>query len=763
VPGNIMRRAAAAILCTTMLAAGSPLWGTGDAQTPVASSPAPRPLGAHLIADRRAPNIVIVLTDDVGFGAASTFGGAIPTPNLDALAAQGLRYNRFHTTAMCSPTRAALLTGRNHHRVEMGGIINLAVGEPGYTSVIPPSAATIGQVLGENGYNTAWFGKNHVTPLWEQSAAGPFDRWPTGLGFEYFYGFMDGASDQFAPVLVENTLPLDAPSGPDYILDKDLTDRAVDWLARQQAAAPDKPFLLYFAPGTAHEPHQAPKEWMEQFRGRFDMGWDRLREDIFARQKSEGIIPADAVLTPRPDAVAPWDSLSSDEKRVASRLMEAHAAMRAYLDHEFGRLVAELKRTGEWDNTLIFFIDGDNGSSPEGGPGGSTLGLLNGQTEPLPYQLARLDEIGGPKGASNYPAGWGWALDTPYQYFKQIASHLGGLRAGMVVNWPARIRDGGAIRSQFGHVNDIAPTIYEAAGIAPPPTVDGVKQMPFDGVSLAYSFTAPTAPSRHREQYFEMLGNVGFYRDGWFASRVPPRIGWMPRVPAGREWQLFDLESDFSQSRDVSARFPRKLAELKRGWERAQRDNGFRLVEAGAAARSDPALRPSRYQAGSSYSFAPSPRPVLDANFPAINNRRWTITVPVELTTGRESGTLVSQGGFPFGWGLYMFAGKPTFLYRNEPQPLVSLGLPKPLAPGRHVIEVSMTPLDARPGGPAEVRLSIDGGEADSMRLESSVRAFFGANGVGIGRDVGTVISDEIAKPFVFTGTMEPLVFRYDD
>jgi arylsulfatase A-like enzyme len=707
-----------------------------------------------------APNVLIVLMDDVGFGADSTFGGAVPTPNLDAVAAQGLRYNRFHTTAMCSPTRAALLTGRNHHRVEMGNIVNVANGEPGYTTRMPKSAATIGRVLQLNGYSTAWFGKNHVTPNWEQTAAGPFDRWPNGLGFDYFYGFMDGASDQFAPILIENRTAIDPAQDDDYILDRDLADHTIDWVDRQGAAASDKPFLVYLAPGTAHEPHQAPREWLEKFRGRFDDGWDVERERIFARQKEMGIIPQDAALAPRPELLRAWDDLSSEEQRVSARLMEAFAAQRAFFDYQFGRIVEALKERGEWDNTLVFFIDGDNGSSPEGGLNGRILPPLNLQPAPLDYDLENLDRIGGPFGGGNYSASWGFALDTPFPWFKQVASHLGGQRAGMVVSWPERIEGGGEVRSQYGHVNDIAPTIYEAIGITPPEVVDGVKQMPFDGTSLVYSFAAADAPSRHNVQYYEMLTNIGIYKNGWLASRVPPKIRINPDyVAPPQHWELFNLEEDFSQTFDVAAQHPDQLAELQREFYRQAEQNGFTLLEAGAPQRSDPALRPDPFAGPRTLTFRRGGGPIIDNAFPAINNRAWSLVVDVTVSGDGAEGTIISQGGLPYGWGLYIIEGRPTFIYVNEPQEALRLAVAEPLAAGTHRLSVSMTPLDDQPGGPATVTLRVDEQEPLSQRLARTVRVSWGSNGVGIGREVGMVMLPEMKRPFAFTGKMGLVTF----
>lgn len=734
---------------------------------PGAQAPAVTPVSASATArvaptKHQPPNILIVLMDDVGYAADSTFGGPVPTPHLDALAKEGLRYNRFHTTAMCSPTRAALLTGRNHHRVEMGGIVNLTMPEPGYTGVIPDSAATIGDVLGMHGYATAWFGKNHVTPFHEQSAAGPFDRWPTGLGFDFYYGFMEGASDQFNPILVRDRTTIEPEQDEDYIFDKDMADQTIAWVAEQNRAAPDKPWLAYVAPGTGHQPHQAPAEWMEMFRGKFDHGWDEERVRIFARQKALGVVPQDAVLTPRPAELPAWDSLSPEVQAVNARLMEAFAAQRAHFDYQFGRIVQSLKNSGEWDNTLVIFMDGDNGSSAEGGLNGATIGLLNNRNVPIEYTIANADKIGGPFHSGNYSAAWGWALDTPFQWFKQIASHLGATRAGMVVSWPARISDRGGLRTQYSHVNDIAPTIYEAVGITAPATFRGVEQLPIDGTSLVYTFDDPTAASRHNVQYYEMLANVSIYKDGWLASRVPPSIMFAPSAQTDIRWELYNLEDDFSQSRDVSANHPEKLAELQAEWERQQIENGFVLSEVKVNARGAMS-RPAAFEGPRTITYAPDSGPYIDHAFPAINNRKWKLKVPVTLSSDDESGTIISQGGFSFGWGLYFIDGKPTFIYVNEPQKPARLQAPAPLGPGRYEIEIEMVPEGNTPGGSARLSMRIDGGEPIAMRLERTVLKNWNANGVGIGREVGMVMLPGMEKPFAFTGTMDDLTFVFEN
>lgn len=470
-----------------------------------------------------APNILLVLTDDVGFGACSAFGGSIPTPNLDRTADRGLRYNAFHTTAMCSPTRAALLTGRNHHSVGMGAISNYSVDAPGYTSVLPKNAATIARYLRDTGYDTAMFGKNHNTPEWEAGPLEPFDRWPLGMGFNYFYGFNAAQTDQFSPALVENLNPIRPPREDGYHLDRDLSDRAAHWIQLQKALRPDHPFFVYLAPGTLHEPHQAPPEWIERFRGAFDKGWDATREEVFARQKALGVIPDHAKLTSRPPYIPAWADLPEEERAFYARQMEAAAAQLSHCDHQFGRLLATLEEGGWLDDTLIMFIQGDNGACQEYEYGNTNYDLYGIVTETPADMIPKRDLVGGPDYHGTYAPGWGWAMNAPLAESKQVASHLGGIRNGLVVSWPNGIAARGEVRGQFGHVIDIAPTIFDILGLELPELVDGAPQQPFEGTSLAYSFADATAPERHTEQYFEMLGNRGLYQHGWLASTIPER------------------------------------------------------------------------------------------------------------------------------------------------------------------------------------------------------------------------------------------------
>jgi arylsulfatase A-like enzyme len=548
-----------------------------------------------------APNILLILTDDVGFGATSTFGGPIQTPNFQRLADSGLRYNKYHTTALCSPTRAALITGRNHHSVASGVITEFATGYPGYNSLVPKSAGSVGAVLRENGYNTSWFGKMHNVPDWMSSQAGPFDLWPNGLGFEHFYGFLGGDSDQWHPALYENMTPIEPYLGnPDYILDRDLADKAIVWMRMQHALAPNKPWLLYYATGTAHAPHHAPKDWIAKYKGQFDQGWDKVREETLARQIRLDVVPAGTRLTKRPEQIPAWDSLSADQKRLYARMMEVYAGALSHADYNIGRLLDAVEQSGQMDNTLIIFMMGDNGASAEGTLQGTTNEVgtaANGVKESIPYLLSMIDELGGPRCYNHYPVGWAHAMDTPMQWTKQIASHFGGTRNGMVISWPARIKDKGGLRSQFCHVIDIVPTIYEAAKITPPTMLDGVEQKPLDGTSLVYTFDKPDAPTVHNTQYFEMLGNRAIYKDGWIASTTPLRLPWVTSgyepSPDDFKWELYNINEDFSQANNLVERYPDKLKELQDAFDVEAKKYNVYPLDSSFASRADPAIRPS--------------------------------------------------------------------------------------------------------------------------------------------------------------------------
>ena len=667
------------------------------------------------------------MTDDVGFSATSTFGGPIPTPNLDSVAQAGVRFNRFHVTAMCSPTRAALLTGRNHHAVGYGAISNVAIDEPGYTSVMPRSAATIGAVLKANGYDTSFFGKNHNTPDWEAGPMGPFDRWPNAWGFDYFYGFNGPATDQFNPELVENRNPIRRdPADANYFLERDLADHMIEWLHTQHSLGPDKPWLLYYAPETMHGPQQAPADWITRFTGRFDDGWDAVREATFARQKAMGILPGDAVLAPRPPGIPAWSSLSAVEKRNAARLMEVAAAQMAFLDDQFGRVLATLRETGQMENTLILFIQGDNGAALHERGGSINVYESFAQIEESAEELGRnLHRAGSENSYGNYPAGWAFAMNTPFPWGKAIASHLGGIRNGLVVSWPKRIADRGAIRTQYAHVIDIAPTLYEAIGITPPDVVEGAAQQPIDGISMLEAFTDPAAPTRRREQYFEMLGTRGIYRDGWLAGTA---VTWQPWSlsnydPLKLEWELYNLEQDFTQTRNLAAVYPEKLAELRAAFETAARSNNVFPLASDYLRRLNPSNRPEAITPAVQHVFYPGDTRFPIAAWPNVS-REWRAVTRLSTRSGQDSGPLFVMGMRFTGYGLVLERGVPVFTYdptgRAEERMVVRA--PGRLTAGAHAIEVRFVPQ----GAGVRLSLSVDDREVAAVSRERFNRVFAG-------------------------------------
>lgn len=711
------------------------------------------------IAPANAPNVVMILSDDVGFSMNSTFGGAVPTPNYDHLAAEGLLYNQFHTTAQCTPTRAALLTGRNPHRVNMGTVINLSENKPGYTSMIPKSAASIGRILQLNGYSTSWFGKNHITPDWELTSAGPFDRWPTGMGFDYFYGFMEGWADQFHPALVENTVPVAPPQEKDYILDKDLANHAISWFQSQKSIAPSKPVFMFMAPGSVHVPQQALPEWIDRFKGKFDQGWDKLREETFSRQKQKGIIPEDTVLTPRPDSVPAWESLSEDQKRVSSRMMEVAAAQSAYMDHQMGRLFAAIKASGQWDNTLVIWINGDNGASMEGGLQGK---FAAGGSDKLQAQLEHLDEMGGPRGGSVYPVGWAWAMDAPFQYWKQISGHLGGIRNGLVISWPDKIHQQG-IRKQFGFVTDIAPTIYQSAGITYPDIVDGVEQMPLQGNSLVYTFEKPDAPAQHTMQYFEINGHRGIYKDGWLAGTTPPSQPWQESktLPPLKEWawELYNLNDDFTQSKNIASSMPEKLEEMKAEFERATKADGFTVRPSPPKSRAALArtpVRPYWFNFRNEFEFHQSDKRISDSEFPELGGRSWQIEADLTVDDASANGTIISQGSMAVGWGIFLDKGQPTFLYTPNGFSTQRIVAQHPLKPGKHTVSVNFT---KQGNNGAQVEIMVDGHVNGSGNIASVINRYPYA-GIGIGRNFGTQTPDKLASSFAFDGVIDSVKIK---
>jgi arylsulfatase len=630
----------------------------------------------------------------------------------------------------------------------------------------------VAQILSAAGYDTAMLGKNHNVPTWQQSSLGPFTQWASGLGFNYFYGFHGGVTNQFQPTLIENNRMIEPPPTGDgsekgYVFDRDMADHAIAWLREQHTQHPANPFLLYYAPGTAHAPLQAPAEWIARFKGRFDSGWDAYRDEVFARQKRMGIIPKDARLAPLPEGIRHWNQLSADERRVAARFMETYAAMLAYCDAQIGRIVEELKRSGQYDNTLVIFLQGDNGASGEGGELGSfdyagRMGAENSSQEEVAHALANLDKIGGPESYVVGPVGWASAMNTPFPYYKLIASRLGGISNGMVVSWPAHLKERG-LRTQFTHVTDVAPTILEAAGIEAPDTLGGVAQQPFDGVSFAYSFTQPRAPSRHHVQYFEVFGNAAIYRDGWMLAepvRTDPRFAAAMPDTQG-PWQLYDLNTDFSQTRDVAASHPDKVAELQALWQSEASRNHVLPMKPSNFASMLPGVRPEPVSEPGRHVFYPSANRYPEGVFPVINNRNWTIEADIGVPLGGAEGVLVTQGGRPSGWALAMLHGVPQFLFRatDRDSTLLRLTGRGALGAGKHRVTVTFTSDGPGIGRGGNFALQVDGEDAASGRVERTPPFKFAQEDATVGHDTGTSVTPDYRPPFAFTGTLNSVTF----
>jgi arylsulfatase len=730
----------------------------------------------QVVPPKGAPNILLILTDDVGFGAPSTFGGVIPTPALDRIASMGLRYTEFHTTSLCSPTRAALITGRNHHTAGFGVISEAATGYPGYNSVISKDKATIGEILRQNGYATSWFGKNHNTPSFQTSQVGPFDQWPIGMGFEYFYGFVGGETNQWQPDLYRNTTRVYPYVGrPGYNLTTDMADDAIDYLNRINAIDPKKPFFLYYAPGGTHAPHHPTQEWIDKFKGKFSMGWNAIREEIFANQKKLGVIPQDAQLTPWPDdLIKKWDNLSADEKKLFERQMEVYAAYLAYTDHEIGRVIQAVEDMGRLDNTLTIYISGDNGGSAEGSPTGTPneMTFFNGVEVPVDVQLKGFYDVwGSDKTYPHMAIGWTWAMNTPYKWTKQIPSYFGGIRNGMAVAWPGHITDAGGIRNQFHHVIDVVPTILEAAGIRAPESVNGISQKPIEGISMAYTFEKKNAaaPSKRMTQYFEMFGNRGLYHDGWMASTVPYRAPWDGTAPVpkdivnGIRWELFDLTKDWTQNHDVAAENPGKLKELQDlFWVEAAKYQVLPL-DASALERLI-APRPSVVAGRSEFTYT---RPIAgtpQATAPSILNRSFAIRADIEAPAGGGDGMLVTEGGRFGGWGFYLLKGKPVFVYD-----LLDLARPRvesaqALSPGKHVVEFAFTYDGPGFGKGGTGVMKVDGAEVASGTFPHTIPFLLEVGETfDVGSDTGTSVNDaDYQTPFAFTGKFRSLTIHLE-
>ena len=713
-----------------------------------------------------APNILIILLDDVGFGLPSTYGGDIRTPTLSRIAGTGVSYNSFHTTAICSPTRASLLTGRNHQRIGAGTIAERAVDWDGYVGVIPKTSATVAETLRHYGYKTSAFGKWHNTPADQTTAMGPFDRWPTGHGFDYFYGFVAGETSQWEPRLYENTTPVEPPHDEKYHLSEDLADKAVTWLRHHRSYAPDKPFLMYWAPGAGHGPHQIFKEWADKYKGRFDDGWDAMRERVFKRQKELGWIPADTALTARPESMASWDSIPASQRPFQLRLMEVFAGFVEHVDVQAGKLIDELERQGQRDNTLIFYIFGDNGSSAEGQNGSiSELLAQNQIPNTVEQQIEALNRIGGldalgsPKTDNMYHAGWAWAGNTPFRYTKLIASHFGGTRNPMAVSWPKKIKTDGTPRGQFHHVNDIVPTIYETVGITAPKVVDGFVQDPIDGVSLAYTFDDGRAAGRKTTQYFDNNGSRGVYRDGWFASTFGPLTPWLTVSPglatwdsSKDVWELYDLSKDFSQANDLATKDPQHLARLKEVFLGEARENKVFPVGAGIWLRIHPEDRLKTPY--TSWLFDDTTTRMPEFTAPGLGRESSHVAIDAEFGND-ASGVLYAMGGASGGLSLFMDGGQLVYEYNMMIIERYTARSAQKIAAGRHRIEVDTTFMDKRPLSPATVVLKVDGVEVARTTVQRTVPAAFTASetfdvGVDLGSPVSMAYFDR--RPFRFGG-----------
>ena len=724
---------------------------TYDAKDPATSFPPIEPLRPP----EGAPNVLVILLDDAGFGSSSAFGGPCQTPTFERLAEQGLKYNRFHTTALCSPTRQALLTGRNHHAVGMGGITEIATSAPGYNSIRPKAAAPLAETLKLNGYSTAQFGKCHEVPVWETSPMGPFDGWPAGGGgFEHFYGFIGGETNQYAPALYENMVPVEPDRTPEegYHFTEDMTDHAIDWIRQQKALMPEKPFFVYYAPGATHAPHHVPQEWSAKYKGKFDQGWDKLREETIARQKELGVIPEDAELTARPDEIPAWEDMPDDLKPILARQMEVYAGFMEHTDHHAGRLVDALAELELLDDTLVYVMIGDNGASAEGTPNGcfNELVVLNGAggLETVEFMTSRIDDFGTPRAYNHYAVGWAHAMDTPYQWTKQVASHWGGTRNGAIVHWPNRIKANGEIRTQFHHVIDVAATILDLAGLPEPTFVHGVQQMPLHGVSMAPSFDDAAAPERRETQYFEMFCNRGIYHQGWTAvtrHSIPWVLEEAPPLEAD-VWELY-APDDWTQARDIAEEQPEKLAELQRLFMlEAAKYNVFPLDDR-RAERFNPDLagRPQLTRGNSQLLFG-GMRRLTENSVVAIKNKSHSVTAQIVVPEAGGQGVIISQGGAFGGFSVYMKDGKPAYCYNLFGLQRFTVSDEETVPGGEHQIRVEFEYDGGGLGKGGNASLYVDGSKVSEGRIDATVPMLFSADETtDLGSDSATPVTDDLA------------------
>jgi len=742
---------------------------------------------ARVVPPKGAPNVLLIMTDDTGFGVSSTFGGVIPTPNLDRIARDGLRYTNFNSTALCSPTRAAIITGRNHHSVGFGVVAEQSTGYPGYNSIIPRDKATIGKILKDHGYWTSWFGKDHNTPEFQASAAGPFDQWPVGMGFDYFYGFVGGDANQWQPNLFRNTTPIyPYYNNPGWNLVTAMADDAIEYMKRITAINPEQPFFIYYVPGAVHAPHHPTPEWIKKISDMhlFDEGWNKLRDTIFANQKKLGVIPQDAKLTPWPkDLLKEWDQLSADEKKMFIRQVDVFAAYWAYTDHEIGRVIQQVEDMGKLDNTLIIYIAGDNGNSAEGSLIGTPNEVASIQGIPVPVegQLKYFYDVWGSD--QTYPhmaVPWTWAFDTPFSWTKQIASHFGGIRQGMAISWPKVIKDKGGIRNQFTHVIDIVPTILEAAGIKAPKVVDGIQQKPIEGTSFMYTFDKAneSAPSRHTTQYFEMMGDHALYHDGWIASTKVMRPPWdvagsVSQDPASFPYELYDLRKDWTQNDNVAAKYPNKVKEMdKLFWAEATKYQVLPL-DATVATRIV-APRPSLSAGRTEFSWSGEVTGTPNGDAPSILAASYNVKADVDIPEGGAEGMIVTQGGRFGGYGFYVLKNKPVFLWNLVDLKRIRWEGADALAPGKHTLEfdfkydglgfgtLAFNNISGVGRGGIGV-LKVDGKEVARQAMERTIPFILQWDeNFDIGADTGTPVAEDYQVPFKFTGTLDKLTLTID-
>ena len=714
-----------------------------------------------------APNVLLVLIDDMGFGQSSAFGGPVHMPTVEALANQGLRFNQFHTTALCSPTRTALLSGRNHHMNNMAGITEIATAFPGNTGQTPASVAPVAEMLRLNGYSTAQFGKNHETAAWEVSVSGPTDRWPTRKGFDKFYGFMGGETNQWAPLLYDGTTQVELPHDPNYHFMTDMTNQAIKWVKAQKSLTPDRPFFIYFAPGATHAPHQVPKEWIAKYKGKFDQGWDKVREETLARQKALGVVPTDTPLAPKPVFIKDWDKLSPDQKRLFARQMEVFAGFGEYADTEIGRLVAAIRDLGQLDNTLILYVVGDNGASAEGVANGlfNENTYFNGVEETLQDTLKHIDDLGGPLAYNHYAAGWAVAGDTPFTWTKQVASSYGGTRNPLVMYWPKRIKANGEVRSQWHHVIDVAPTILEAAKLPEPKSVNGTPQEPIQGVSMLYAVDDPKAADRHLTQYFEITGNRAIYNDGWLAGTVH-REPWQQKASHTLQtdvWELYNTRGDFSLVNDLASKEPGKLKEMQDLFMQVASANHVLPIDDRAAERMNPAIagRPDLMAGRKTLTVYQGMVGMSENTFINIKNQSHSITADVVVAKNGANGVLLAQGGRFGGWSLYVKDGKPIYTYNWLGLKRYSVASQQALAPGKNTIRFEFAYDGGGAGKGGVGTILVNGKKVAQARIEQTQCCMFSLDeAADVGRNDGTPVTEDYKVPFAFNGVIDKVTIN---